>query len=192
MLTPESSYEDKTFSSLDLNGKSLKKSQFEEVFFENCHFIESDWQQAQFTDCRFRNCNLSLVNLKGCRLQQVIFEECKIVGLDFCKCEKFLHVTFRKSILHTCNFTDMKLKGTSFAGSNIREGYFSNTDLSECNFTETDLLGTLFHQCNLTKCDFRQAVNYAIDLRANNGSKAKFSLPEAVNLLKSFDITIES
>ncbi len=190
MLDAETAYENEIFKSLDLGGKSLKKSTFDEVTFENCHFVENDWSQVQFNRCRFKNCNLSLINLKECFLQRVVFEECKIVGLNFYKCAKSLHVSFHKSILQTCNFTDLKLKGTSFAGSKIREVYFTGTDLSEANFTHTDLLGTIFHQCNLTKSDFRNAQNYVIDLQTNNIKKAHFSFPEAMNLLKCFDITI--
>lgn len=190
MLNAEATYEDKIFKSLDLSGKSLKKSIFNNVFFESCHFIESNWEQAHFIGCRFKNCNLSLVNLRGCRLQQIAFEESKIVGLDFFKCDKLLHLSFNTCILQTCNFTDLKLKGTSFAGSKIREVYFTNTDLSEANFTDADLIGTLFHQCNLTKSDFRSAKNYMIDLQTNIVRKAQFSFPEAMNLLKYLDISI--
>lgn len=190
MLKPDTFYQDQTFKSLDANDKNLKKSEFDHVTFETCHFIKSDWQQANFSDCKFRNCNLSLINLKGARLQNIIFEECKIVGLDFYKCEKALHLSFNNSILQTCNFTDLKLKGTSFIGSKLREVYFTNTDLSESKFTDTDLLGTTFHQCNLSKADFRNAINYIIDLQTNMIKKAKFSLPEAINLLRSFDIDL--
>lgn len=123
-------------------------------------------------------------------MQQVVFEDCKIVGLDFFTCDKLLHLSFKKSFLQTCNFGDAKLKGTSFFGSKIKEVYFTNTDLTDANFTDTDLEGTLFHQCNLTKSDFTNAKNYMIDVRTNTVKKAKFSFPEAINLLKSFDITI--
>ncbi len=190
MLKHESSYEDQTFKVLDLGGVSLKKSVFDNVAFESCQFVKSDCEQAQFNGCRFKNCNLSLVNLKGCRLQQVIFEECKIVGLDFYKCDKILHVSFLKSILQTCNFTDLKMKGTCFSGSKLREVYFTHTDLSEANFAETDLQGTIFHQCNLTKSDFRHAKNYVIDLQVNSAKKSRFSFPEAISLLKCFDVEI--
>ncbi len=190
MLHAESTYENKLFKSLDLGGKSLRKSIFEDVVFESCHFVESDWQQTEFSGCRFKNCSLSLINLSGCRLQQVLFEDCKTGGLDFYKCEKMLHVSFSNGILQTCNFTDLKLKKASFAGSKIREVYFTNADLSEANFNDTDLLGTVFHQCNLTKADFRNARNYAIDLQTNNVKKAQFSFPEAMGLLECFDIRI--
>jgi uncharacterized protein YjbI with pentapeptide repeats len=74
----------------------------------------------------------------------------------------------------------------------LREVYFTNTDLQEADFTETDLLGTLFHQCNLTQSDFRNAKNYGINIQTNNLKKAKFSFPEAINLLKCLDIEITS
>ena len=188
MLQPESVYEDKEFKSL--SAANLKKSTFDNVLFESCQFVGSDWQMTQFAECKFKNCNLSLVNLKGCRLQQVVFEECKIVGLDFYKCEKNLSISFLKSVLQTCNFTDLKLKGTSFFGSKIREVYFTNTDLSLANFMDTDLLGSTFHQCNLEKADFRNAVNYGIDLTCNKVKKARFSLPEAMSLLQFFNLDL--
>jgi uncharacterized protein YjbI with pentapeptide repeats len=89
-----------------------------------------------------------------------------------------------------CNFADQKLKGTSFAGSKVKDVHFKNSDLSEVDFRETDLLGTIFHYCNLTKADFRNAINYIIDLHTNTLAKAKFSYPEAMNLLRSYDIEI--
>lgn len=115
-----------------------------------------------------------------------------MVGVDFYKCDKFFHIKFIKSILQTCNFTDLKLKGISFRGSKVREVYFTSTDLQEADFSDVDLLGTLFHQCNLTKSDFRNAKNYGIDIQTNNLKKAKFSFPEAINLLKCLDIEITS
>ena len=193
IFSKETSYEDECFKSVDAKETNLKKSTFNNVSFENCNFTESDWQQADFSGCRFKNCNLSLVKLQGCRLQDIIFEECKMVGVDFYKCDKFIHIKFIKSILQTCNFTDLKLKGISFRGSKVREVLFYKHQIYQRpTSTDTDLLGTLFHQCNLTKADFRNAKNYAIDIQANNLKKAKFSFPEAINLLKCLDIEIFS
>ncbi len=189
-LAPNTSYEDETFKSLNAKEINLKKSIFNHVVFEQCNFTESDWQGAELCDCQFKNCNLSLINLTGSKLQDTTFEECKIVGVDFYKCEKFIHIKFIKSILQTCNFTDLKLKKISFKGSRIKEVYFANTELVETDFTDTDLAGTIFHRCDLTKSDFRNAKNYIIDLQANNLKKAKFSFPEAINLLKCLDIEI--
>ena len=47
-----------------------------------------------------------------------------------------------------------------------------------------------FRQCNLTRANFEEATGYAIDVKLNEVSKARFSLPEAVSLLRSLDIVL--
>ena len=79
----------------------------------------------------------------------------------------------------------------SFQGSKLSECDFNETLLSEANFKGCDLEGTLFHQCDLKGADFREAVHYSIDPQANLIKKAKFSIPDALSLLKGFDIALE-
>jgi len=43
---------------------------------------------------------------------------------------------------------------------------------------------------NLSKADFREAKNYSIDSQTNTLTKALFLGPEALTLLKFFDIQI--
>lgn len=78
----------------------------------------------------------------------------------------------------------------SFIGSKVKECYFTNTNLTEADFSNVDFFGTVFHNSDLYKADFSTALNYNIDPRTNNIKKAKFSLPEAVGLLRGFDINI--
>ena len=86
----------------------------------------------------------------GCCLQNVQFKECKLIGLDFFKCErKFFSLSLDQSILQTCNFADLNMKKASFQGCKLRDVYFNHTHLIEANFTHTDLQGTIFHDCNL-------------------------------------------
>lgn len=82
------------------------------------------------------------------------------------------------------------MKQASFQGCKVRDVYFTETNLTEADFSDADLQGTIFHQCNLTKADFRGAKNYAIDPLSNQIKKAKFSFPEAISLLRSFDIEL--
>lgn len=83
------------------------------------------------------------------------------------------------------------MKNTYFSGSKIKESHFTDTALMCANFEDVDLTGTLFHNCDLSKADFSKAINYDIDPRTNKIKKAQFSLPEAVGLLRGFEITIE-
>lgn len=131
--------------------------------------------------------------LEGCRFQDVVFGESKIVGAEFHKCDKtFFSVRFEQSILMACNFSELKMKRARFFGSKVKECYFNDTQLSESNFTHTNLEGTLFHHCDLSKADFRGAINYSINPQANILKKAVFSAPEALGLLSFFDIIVES
>ena len=77
-----------------------------------------------------------------------------------------------------------------FIGSKLKENYFTNTCLIGADFYDVDLSGTIFHNCDLSKADFSSATQYAIDPQTNKIKKARFSLPEAVGLLRTFDITI--
>jgi uncharacterized protein YjbI with pentapeptide repeats len=82
------------------------------------------------------------------------------------------------------------MKKTSFSKSKLKECFFTNTGLSGADFGGVDLSGTIFHNCDLSLADFSSAIQYQIDPQANKIKKAKFSLPEVVGLLQSFDITI--
>ena len=184
-------YEHQVFKAIHYASQSLKDYAFIDCQFENCHFVESDWQQAQFTDCLFKNCHLTLVKVEGCRLHHVQFKECKLSGIEFFRCErKFFSIQLEQSLVQSCNFTELNMKKATFQGCKLRDVHFSHMDLTEANFTDTDLQGTLFHQCNLSKANFTHAKNYLIDLQTNQVKQAKFSFPEVVNLLTSFDIQI--
>lgn len=82
------------------------------------------------------------------------------------------------------------MKKISFSGSKLKECHFTNTNLNNADFGKVDLSGTVFHNCDLSKADFTSAVQYDIDPQTNKIKKARFSLPEAVSLLKGFDVTI--
>lgn len=183
--------EGQIIKSEDFLKKSLEGCVFTSCSFNSCNFSESILRNAKFCGCTFVNCNFSLSKLEGCRFQDVHFIECKIVGLEFFKCEKtFFSVSFKKCLLHYCNFSDLNMKNTSFKESNLKESHFTNTSLSGADFTDVDLSGTIFHNCDLSKADFSSAMRYDIDPRTNKIKKAKFSLPEAIGLLRGFEITL--
>jgi uncharacterized protein YjbI with pentapeptide repeats len=128
----------------------------------------------------------------NCSFQNIIFNSCKILGVDFSKVNQFLlSFEFNRCILNLSNFSGLKIKKTKFVQCTIEETYFEDIDLSESDFSESNLLNSKFVNANLTKANFVGAVNYMIDPRLNKIAKARFSIAEAINLLKAFDITIE-
>lgn len=162
------------------------------VLFEGCDFTESDWTKAELTDCVLKRCNLSLTKVRGSRLHGVKFEECKLVGVDFSQVGKrFFSISFDQCLLDTCNLSGLSMKKISFARSTLRNVLFKESELSEASFIDCDFRETLFHQCDLRKADFRGARNYSIDLLNNKVKGAKFSFPDALALLRAFDIEID-
>lgn len=183
--------EGQVFKSEDFSKKSLESNSFINCSFDRCNFSESILRNAKFCSCTFTNCNFSLIKLEGSRLQDVWFVDCKIVGAEFFKCDKtFFSVFFKNSLLHYCNFSDLIMKNATFNGCKLKENHFTNTYLVSADFSHADLSGTIFHKCDLSKADFSTATQYDINPEANKIKKAKFSLPEAANLLKGFDIII--
>lgn len=188
----ETTNEDKVFKSLDLSNHPLVEHSFTNCTFEHCTFVNGLWGNAKFYSCTFTCCNMSFVKVDGCFLQNVAFNECKLVGIEFYKCNKtFFCVNTKQSILLNCNFSDLSMPKASFHKTQLKECYFTNTQLIEADFTDTDLQGSIFHKCKLDKADFRHAKNYALNLQANTAKKAHFSSPEVMTLLKSFDIIID-
>lgn len=176
----------------DFSGKFLADSSFTNCTFHNCNFSGAQLRGVKFCTCTFTGCNFSLTKVDGCRFQDVQFIDCKIVGAEFYKCEKtFFSASFQKSLLQYCNFSDLNMKNSLFKGSKLKECYFTNSCLLGANFADVDLSGTVFHDSDLSKADFSSAINYDIDPRTNKIKKAKFSLPEALGLLRGFDVIIE-
>lgn len=183
--------EEQIYKSEDFSKKYFGSHSFTCCVFQTCNFSESLLQNAKFFGCTFVGCNLSLVKLDNCRLQDAQFIDCKIVGADFCRFQKtFFSASFKNTLLHYCNFSDLNMKNNIFSGSRVKESYFSNTCLTGADFSDVDLSGTIFHNCDLCKADFSTATQYEIDPLTNKIKKAKFSLPEAVGLLRAFDIVI--
>ncbi len=182
---------DQTFKSKDFSTCNWNKKSFLDCQFESCNFTESRWESTNFQNCVFLNCNISLIKIEACRLQEVEFTDCKLLGIDFFKCNTtFFHVVFQRNIMQYCNFSGLNMRKNIFKDCKLKECHFSNTLLVEANFSGTELPGSIFHNCDLSKADFTTAYEYDIDPQTNRLKKAKFSLPEAVALLRGLDIIL--
>jgi fluoroquinolone resistance protein len=183
--------EEKIFIAQDFSAVSLTGYTFYNCVFERCIFINGMWVDAKFHSCSFKSCNISLVNVKNCLLQDVIFTECKFVGIDFYKVNQiFFSISIIQSNLLNCNFSDLSMKKTSFVGSKLKTCSFKNTQLEGADFSDTDLQDSIFRSCNLSKANFSAAKNYSIDISLNKVKKAQFSYPDCMCLLRYFDIII--
>lgn len=184
--------EEEVFERKDYSADGFPKGSYENCRFLHCNFSNVDLSDCKFISCEFTGCNLSLARIMSTAFREVIFRDCKMLGLPFEQCHQ-LGLTIS---LENCT-----LNHSSFYKLNIKKTIFKHTQLQETDFTECDLTGSLFDDCDLKravfdstileKCDFRTSHNYSIDPEINRIKKAKFSLPEALGLLDKYDIDID-
>jgi uncharacterized protein YjbI with pentapeptide repeats len=133
-----------------------------------------------------------LIKLDGVRLQNVVFSECKILGVNFSQADNFMmKLSFKQCFIKNSYFIDAKLPKTNFIECEIIDSEFTSVDLTASDFSESKFNQTIFSKCNLSDCDFRTAKSYSIDPTTNEVTGAKFSMPQVLGLLDYFDILIE-
>ncbi|MDR8391692.1 pentapeptide repeat-containing protein [Aliifodinibius sp. S!AR15-10] len=183
--------EEKTFEKQDYSQKSLPKGEYEFCQFIKCDFSGSDFSDIRFLECEFSGCNLSMVNLGNTGLQDVIFRNCKMLGLNFENGTYFgLALKVENCTLNHASFYKVKLQNTTFKNSKMKEVIFLECDLSKSLFDDCDLEKATFDNNNLQEGDFRTSYNYSIDPERNRLKGAKFSLSGAVGLLDKYQIEI--
>jgi fluoroquinolone resistance protein len=185
-------HQDKTFTSIDYAEKQLKNREFINCEFVSCDFSKSDLSHNDFVDCHFKQCNFSLTIVVGTGFRDVTFSGCKILGIDFSKCNKFLFsFKFEKSQLDYSTFYGTKLKKTKFTDCSLKETDFEEADLTGSVFDNCDLSGTSFARTILEKVDFRTARNFGFDPAVNKVKQAKFSASNLAGLLYHFNLDID-
>lgn len=174
----------RTFSNINYEDQILENREFIKCDFVSCNFSRSDLSGNDFMDCNFNDCNLSLTIVIDTGFKNTTFTRCKILGVDFSKCNKFLYsFTFIESYLDYSTFYGTKLRKTILKHCSLKESDFEATDLTMSVFENCDLEGTKFVRSVLEKADFRTAKNTGIDPDLNNLKQAKFSHDNLSGLL---------
>jgi uncharacterized protein YjbI with pentapeptide repeats len=131
------------------------------------------------------------------RFRDVRFESTKILGVDWTKADSMddphanTSLFFLDCVLDLSSFFGLNLRSATIERCSAKETDFGEADLQGAVCRRTDFSGARFHGTNLEHADLREALNYAIDPRANKVKGARFSLPEAVALLRGLDIVID-
>ena len=126
---------------------------------------------AEFTDCVLLGVNWALLLPDGWFASPISrLTNCKL------KYNHFMNISFKKF---------------DFSGSDLPGSIFADCSLAECSFNGCDLNGTEFYKCDLRKSDFRRATGYQVDILSCKLKGARFSMIEAVNLLRALEIKLE-
>lgn len=186
-------YEGEKINCVAFKKNNLEQAEYDNCSFENCDFSNNKLNNSIFADCTFVDCNFSLAELSGTTFQQVLFKNCKLLGLQFQQCNPFgLSFTFENCNIDHASFYQLKLKKTSFKSCQLREVDFSESDLTGSSFPGCDLNQAVFDQTNLEQVDFRDAKNVMLSPNKNKLKKAKFSLTSLPGLLTEYGIKVES
>ena len=185
-------HQDKTFTNVNYAEKRLKNREFIKCDFINCDFSKSDISYNDFADCVFKNCNFSLAVVTGTAFKDVTFIGCKVLGIDFSNCNKFMFsFNFKQSHLDYSVFYGTKLMKTKFIECSLKETDFEAADLNSSVFDNCDLSGATFVRTNLEKADFRTARNFSFDPSVNKMKQAKFSALNLAGLLYQYNLNID-
>lgn len=192
----ESYEEGKNFETLNLVGETVEDVEFVDCHFRSCRFVDCQFSSVSFVDCVFTDCamvspifsnsEMKHMEFKACQLQGISWEEVKPMGKIARLLSKMEGCTVKYS-----QFVDIYLDKVSFARSNIAQSMFANCALKSSDFSQCKLSETEFFQCDLQKSNFQQASSYTIDVATCKLKGGKFSMPEVLNLLDSFEIIID-
>jgi uncharacterized protein YjbI with pentapeptide repeats len=184
-------YYQQKLTGLSLRKENIKVEAFEECEFTGCSFIDCKFEKTRFLNCKFAECILSAVVPMDCRFNTVTFTNCKVMGIDWTKTQSLRDLEFRSCRSDYSNFKLLKIPRLILTDSEAKEADFTETDLSGGDFKNTNFEKAVFFKTNLTQADFRGAKGYFIDVKNNTLKKTRFSLPDALVLLKSLDIILE-
>jgi len=85
--------------------------EFESCAFERCDFAKGGLIGCALVDCRFSDSELTMINFAGSTLNGVVFERCRLRGVDWTGLsDSLLSVEFHECILDFGNFDNLKLK----------------------------------------------------------------------------------
>jgi len=189
---PSENIENKVFKGEDFTKEALGKVTYDQCDFIQCNFEKADLSYVQFQDCCFKNCNLDRAKLRETSFDQVVFDGCKMLGIHFSIVNQFqFDVQFIECTLDFSIFEQMRIRKSSFEGCHMHELDFTEADLRESSFKECDLHRTTFVRTKLEDVDFSSAINYTINLEENQAKGAIFSRNQVEGLLNQYQIKIE-
>ena len=81
--------ENETLKKVDFTARKLSK-EYDCCTFIACNFENIQLANITFIECKFINCNLSNSKLNYTAFKGVLFEKCKLLGVNFNDCNPFL------------------------------------------------------------------------------------------------------
>lgn len=171
----------------------IRDLKFEACSFTRCNFEKARFENVSFIDCRLVDCDLSLADLTQTAFNGVVFERCRIRGVDWTRINAVLvSWEFHECVLDFGNFEGMKLIKSRFLKCSIEEATFDGADLREADFTGSKLTRATFANSDLRKADFRDTEDLALKLSECRCDGLKLRLSDARGTLQAHGIKVSA
>jgi len=192
-LNDTTEYSEKIFRNINFIGKKLNESVFNNCTFEHCDFSEAEIYLCRFDKCKFKSCTINVSKFTKTKLIDSEFVNSRLTGINWSLCDASMGFRIKcvECDLSYSTFAHMDLSNSIFTSCKMMEMEFSDAILKHVTFKKSDLLNTYFLRNDLSDADFCESVNYIFDLRQNKVKKAKFMVPEVLNLFIPFEISLE-
>lgn len=192
----QTQYLNQNIQDLDFSKEKLESKEFDNCIFIECNFSETTFFKCKFYECLFKSCNLSLVDFSQSSFFDTVFENSKAIGINWTKAnwpkvKLSSPLQFYQCTLNYSSFFGLYIREIRIEECIAEEVDFREADCASANFKQTDFLNAQFMKTNLEKADFTDAIQYHIDVFSNSIKGAKFSVPEAMNLLNCLEIEIK-
>ncbi len=183
---------DETFETVDFTKSRIEEGEYESCTFKGCNISGFNLSDFKFIDCEFQECDLSNANLSNTSFQDVNFRNCKMLGLQFDRCNAFsFTATYTDCLMNHCTFYQMKLARSIFSNCQLEGVDFTEADLQHAKIIDCNLLNANFENTNLQQADLRGSTKYSINPDINKLKGAMFSLSTIDGLLDKYGIKIE-
>jgi len=185
-------YAEETFSQVDFTKGIVSEAEYENCTFINCDFNGVDLSNMKFINCEFIESNLSNVKLNDTSFQEVNFKACKMMGFNLENSNQFgLRVSFNNCILNDSSFYNLQLKRTIFKKCFLLFVDFTDTDLSNSSFDDCNFDNAIFYNTNLSQVNLKSSNNFIINTTENQLKGAKIARENLIGLVQHLGIKIE-
>jgi len=180
--------QDKNFIDINFSEKQFFPGEYDNCTFSNCIFTNANLSDFSFEECSFNTCDFSNAKTTNTTFQSVAFKNCKLLGLHFDDCNRFLfslrfntsrlasgskNIFFNASwacpedYLLSFYFENCQLNLSSFYQLKIKNTKFKNCILQEVDFTESNLTGSGFESCDFSGAMFANTILEKADFRTS-------------------------
>lgn len=134
----------------------LLKSDFKEVEFKNCRFINLSFSGSSFRDCVFKSCDLSNCDFSETYLKNTTFLSCRCDGADISR-SRIKYSEFEIVLFHTQIFKFV-IENSCFKLVLFKEAFLSEiklkkTKFNNCNFAGADMFNTSLKDIDISNCE---------------------------------------